>query len=78
VAKFTRSCAEVTCDLDATSSFDPDGEIVSRRWVPGDGAVLFGKKVSHTYAAPGTYTIKLVVKDDRGATAVKKKSVTVP
>jgi PKD repeat protein len=78
VAAFKKTCSALACDVDAKNSFDPDGAIVSYRWVFGDGTVLFGEKASHEYDDPGTYKIKLVVKDDDGAKATTKRTVTVP
>ena len=48
--------AQVTCDgLDcfftSVGSGDPDGQVVSREWDLGDGTVVTGLTVSHTYAA---------------------------
>src|SRR5207247_359990 len=61
VASFTRSCNGLTCSFTSTSS-DPDGTIASYRWTFGDGsAVVTLQNPSHTYAAGGSYTVKLRV-----------------
>ena len=36
-AAFTTTCAERTCQFNATGSFDPDGAIVNYEWHFGDG-----------------------------------------
>jgi hypothetical protein len=56
---------EVT--LDASASDDPDGVVVATEWDLGDGTLTSGISVPHTYAAPGTYFVRLTVRDDDGA-----------
>lgn len=51
---------------------DPDGEVVSYVWDPGDGSanVTTGQaSVAHRYAGLGTYRVRVTVVDDDGATA---------
>jgi len=54
--------------FNASSSFDPDGEIISYKWNFEDGNTKMGKTVSHSFAKSGFYTIKLTVIDNDGAT----------
>jgi len=54
-------------------SFDPDGSIVSWRWEFGDGTISTDQNPTHKYEALGTYTIKLTVTDDDGATDTASK-----
>ena len=53
--------------FDGSGSFDPNGRIDS--WVcdMGDGTVLNGEIVQHTYARPGPKTVRLTVTDNHGA-----------
>jgi PKD repeat protein len=68
-AEFTRPCTDNVCTLDASQSSDADGTIVSYDWDFGDGTTGTGKVTTHAYAAAGSYTVKLTVTDDQGATA---------
>jgi PKD repeat protein len=47
-----------------SSSVDSDGKIISWVWKFGDGDTDSGETVVHKYSTPGTYTIRLTVKDD--------------
>ncbi len=46
-------------------TLDPDGTVTSIAWDFGDGGMDSGPIVSHTYAASGTYPIKVRVTDNR-------------
>ncbi len=48
--------------FDASSTFllDTDG-VVSYQWDLGDGTVIYGEEVVHTYDRPGSYTVSLSV-----------------
>ena len=66
-----------TVRFDASGSYDPDGNIVKYIWDFGDGASGTGKIVAHTYSRAGTYTVRLTVQDDRGATDTATATVRV-
>ncbi len=55
--------------FDGAGSYDPDGTIVSYAWTFGDGATATGVAPTHTYAAPGVYTVSLTVTDDQQASS---------
>ncbi len=74
-ARFSATTARLTASLDASSSTDPDGDALSYTWNFGDGAMAGGKTATHTYAAPGTYTVKLTVSDG-SLTGTSSKTVT--
>ena len=77
-ASFTNSCTDLACTFNGTGSSDPDGSIASYAWNWGDGtADGTGSTPSHTYAAAGTYTVRLTVTDNNGATGTTTTPVTV-
>jgi len=55
-------------NFDGSDSYDPDGEIVSYEWDFGDGTVVSGASVDHTYQDDGVFFLELTVTDDMGAT----------
>lgn len=77
-ASFTTKVADLGVSVDGTASTDADGTVASWAWDFGDGtASATGGTQSHTYAAAGSYTVKLTVTDNGGATNSASKSVTV-
>jgi len=69
IAEFTaypRSDAPLTIDIDASASCDTDGDIVKYSWDFGDSTRKPDglAKLSHTYTAPGVYTVTLRVFDN--------------
>jgi PKD repeat protein len=81
VALFTASPLSGTAPLlvsfDASAASDADGSITAYAWDFGDGTTGTGRTVSHTYATVGTYTSRLTVTDDDGATSSKTVSIDV-
>ena len=49
----------------SATGFDPDGGTLSYKWEFADG-VVFGRTVTRTYTATGTYTAKVTATDDEG------------
>lgn len=74
---FTATPTDLAVAVNGSASADSDGSIASYAWDFGDGATGTGATASHTYAVAGTYTVKLTVTDDKGATGVLTKPVTV-
>jgi len=61
----------------ATASNDPDGSIASYVWDFGDGGTGSGITAYNTYASPGTYTVRLTVTDNDGASDFSTQYVSV-
>ena len=62
----TSPAVPAAISLDGSKSFDPNGQPLAARWDFGDGTPPLvvsdiANPVSHAYAAPGTYTVTLVV-----------------
>ena len=66
-----------TTTFDGAGSSDADGEIVSYTWEFGDGATATGAAPTHSYDWPGTYSVRLTVTDDDGATGTATRSIVV-
>jgi PKD repeat protein len=56
---------------------DADGTVAGWAWDFGDGTTGAGRTAQHTYAAAGTYPVRLTVTDNDGATASTSADVTV-
>lgn len=52
--------------LNGSASYDVDGEITRYSWDMGDGTVLTGDAISHSYAEPGQFSVVLTVTDNSG------------
>lgn len=57
---------------DTLASVRPD---LVRRWEFGDGTIVVGRNPTHTYAAPGTYTVLLSAASAGGTCALITRSV---
>lgn len=75
-ASFTFTCSGLTCSFNGTGSTDDNG-ISSYSWTFGDGATGTGSTTSRTYAAAGTYTATLTVRDTANQANSTSRSVTV-
>jgi large repetitive protein len=62
-AEFTSGCSALTCEFDASRSFDPDDDELIYDWDFGDGQTGTGKTPAHTYGSAGTRTVTLTVRD---------------
>ena len=77
IAVFEAACEDLTCFLDASASFDPDGAIVSYDWDFGDGTHGQGIAREQVFGEPGTYTIVLTVTDQSGISSAFSQTVTL-
>ncbi len=77
VASFTSVCGNLTCAFDGSASLATEGPITSYQWDFGDGSWGTGRTVSHTYQAPGTYTVVLTVRNSLDASGEQRTTVTV-
>ncbi|QCB94432.1 PKD domain-containing protein [Cellulomonas shaoxiangyii] len=75
VAAFTPTVTQLQVAVDASASSDPDGSVVGHTWDFGDGTQGSGATARHTYAASGTYTVTLTVRDNRGAETTVSRDV---
>ena len=68
VAQFTVSKTIIglgeSITFDASSSYDPDGEIISYVWDLGDGTYLGDEITQHKFDTEGIYNVILTVTDD--------------
>jgi PKD repeat protein len=79
VARFNtlKAVAGEAVAFDASVSYDADGSIAEYIWDLGDGTVLRGREVTHTYSAPGLYTVVLTVVDNIGLTGKRVELLDV-
>jgi len=80
-ARFTASPtsgeAPLNVSFNASASSDSDGSITSYVWTFGDGGSSSGATAAHTYTSAGTYTARLIVTDNDGATDITTKTILV-
>jgi len=61
----------------SANASDVDGSIVKYVWDLGDGTTSNVQPVKHNYARPGTYVIRLTVRDDDDSEANARINITV-
>jgi PKD repeat protein len=72
----TTGVAPLTIQFNGSSSYDPEGSGLSYAWNFGDGYTSSAISPAHTYSA-GSYTARLTVTDDKGASASATIAVSV-
>jgi|AntAceMinimDraft_9_1070365.scaffolds.fasta_scaffold40884_1 PKD repeat protein len=73
----TSGVAPLGVSFNASSSSDSDGSIISYAWDFKDGNTGNGQTINHTFSSTGSYSVKLTVTDDKGATDSVTKTITV-
>jgi len=63
--------------FNASSSYDPDGTIISYEWDFGDGSNSSGIIVNHTYSDFGSYPVILKVNDNDNVFATHSQEIKV-
>lgn len=76
-ADFTATCTDLTCHFDGNSSSDSEGPIDSYDWVTEDGATDNDVEMYHTFPAPGSYDVTLVVTDAQGTSDSLTRTASV-
>ena len=80
-ASFTVNPASGVAPLEvyfnASGSYDSDGNIVSYAWDFKDGSTGNGETINHTFSSTGSYSVKLTVIDNEGATDSSTKTIAV-
>ncbi len=71
-----------TAPVNSIVAFDAEessGQVatVAFEWDFGDGIAGTGEKIEHVYAAPNSYTVKLVVTDERGNQGTTTEIITI-
>lgn len=66
-----------TFDASISSAEQPATRIVAYAWSFGDGKTGTGRRVRHTYAKAGIYTVRLTVTDNRGRSASSTKITSI-
>jgi PKD repeat protein len=75
-ASFIPSCSNLACTF-ADRSTDVDGSIVAWRWEFGNGVTSTLQNPNYSYPAAGSYTVRLTVTDNNGATSTASGVLTV-
>lgn len=73
-----KSSFKKAVQFDGTRSYDTGGSILLYSWDFGDGTFGAGAKPTHQYAARGTFTVVLTVRDNLGAFASQSTTVIIP
>lgn len=77
IANFTYTIKGLSVTFDASSSFDPDGQITSWHWEFGDNTDGAGEVITHHYSTSGIYNVTLIVTDNDGANNSHTTRITV-
>ena len=80
-ARVAISTTGLVLTVNASASTDPDGSIASYVWNFGESTSgsnsATGVSASHSYAAPGSYVLTLLVTDNQGGPAINQRNVVI-
>jgi hypothetical protein len=77
VADFAYLLNELSVSFNASSSYDPDGNIATWLWDFGDGTEGSGEIVTHNYLLSGIYHVTLIVSDNESVQNSIIKEITI-
>lgn len=77
VAVSASSAASGTSRVFSSTASDPDSQVLTYKWVFGDGSTSTSASVTKTFSTKGTYTATLTVTDTGGLTSSKSLSYVV-
>ncbi|MBD3322211.1 MAG: tandem-95 repeat protein, partial [Chitinivibrionales bacterium] len=60
-----------------STSYDSDGTIVNWSWNMGDGSLLYGEQVTHSYSNDGDYIVQLETTDNEGGINSSSKTISI-
>lgn len=63
--------------FDGTASTDPENGVLTHAWSYGDGNTGSGATPTHTYAQPGSYTVRLTVTDPAQGSHFVERTVVI-
>ncbi len=63
--------------FDASSSFDPDGDVLNYHWDFGDGISDNGVEVTHKFTKIGEFDVTLTVTDSAGLSDIEEKTIKI-
>ena len=73
----TSGVAPLAVSFNASNSSDSDGTIISYAWDFKDGSAGNGQTINHTFSSIGSYSVKLTVTDNKGASGSTTETITV-
>ncbi len=73
----TTGSSPLLVEVNASSSIDPDDDILTFAWDFGDGSFGSGVMLTHTYTDNGQYTIQLTVTDSQGQQGTTAQTIWV-
>jgi len=71
------SCNELVCTFDATSSIDPDGEVIGFHWDFGDNNESSEAISEYSYGVSGEYTVRLTITDNSGSSTSIEEVINI-